>query len=93
MPVHPAVATCSIPDVQVLLFQGQQGPYSAPHRAVPIASGKRVLYLAFFKLRKKKKRKGSRRGTPRAGTPRIGTPRAGAARAERPRTRVWNMYQ
>ena len=40
---------------EVLLFQGQQGPYSAPHRAQPIAGGKRVLYLAFFKLRAKNK--------------------------------------
>lgn len=52
---------------EVLLFQGQQGPYSAPHRAQPIGGGKRVLLIAFFKLRKKrKKRKGPKRGiTPR----------------------------
>ena len=42
---------------QVLLFQGQEGPFSAPHRAQPITRGKRVLYLAFFKLRKKKRKK------------------------------------
>ena len=66
---------------EVLLFQGQQGPYSAPHRAVPIASGKRVLYLAFFKLRKKKRKGGSRRGTSRAGTPRTGMLRTGTPRA------------
>ena len=48
---------------EVLLFQGQQGSYSAPHRAQPIGGGKRVLLIAFFKLRKKrKKRKGSKRG-------------------------------
>ena len=40
---------------EVLLFQGQQGPYSAPHRAQPITGGRRILYLAFFKLRTKKK--------------------------------------
>ena len=79
--------TVSLGMGEVLLFQGQQGPYSAPHRAVPIASGKRVLYLAFFKLRKQKKKKkkgGPRRSTPRAGTPRAGTrtatPRAGMLR-------------
>jgi len=42
---------------EVLLFQGQEGPYSAPHRAQPIASGKRMLYIAFFKIRKRKKKK------------------------------------
>ena len=36
---------------EVLIFQGQGGPYAAPHRAVPIASGSRVLYLAFFTLK------------------------------------------
>ena len=55
---------------ELLLFQGRQGPYSAPHRAQPIASGKRVLYLAFFKLRRRKAKKRSgattRRGTPRS---------------------------
>ena len=39
---------------EVLMFQGQQGPYSAPHRAQPISDGRRVLYIAFFKLRKRK---------------------------------------
>lgn len=39
---------------EVLIFQGQQGPYSAPHRAQPIASGRRILYIAFFQLRKRK---------------------------------------
>ena len=48
---------------EVLLFQGQQGPFSAPHRAQPISSGKRLLYLAFFSL-KKGKRKGGKK-TPR----------------------------
>jgi len=36
-------------------------PYSAPHRAQPISSGKRLLYLAFFKLRKQKKKKGEKK--------------------------------
>ena len=71
--------TVSLAKGEVLLFQGQQGPYSAPHRAVPIASGKRVLYLAFFQARKQKKKKGgARRAAPRAVTPRAATPRAGA---------------
>lgn len=49
---------------EVLLFQGQCGPYSAPHRAQPISAGRRLLYLAFFSLKttkarpkKKKKRR------------------------------------
>ena len=46
--------TVRLGEGEVLLFQGEQGPYSAPHRAAPIAGGKRVLYLAFFKLKKKK---------------------------------------
>ena len=45
----------------VLLFQGQGGPYAAPHRAVPIASGARVLYLAFFTLKPKGKAAQKRR--------------------------------
>jgi hypothetical protein len=44
---------------EVLMFQGQDGPFSAPHRAQPIASGKRMLYIAFFKLKKRKKKKKS----------------------------------
>lgn len=43
---------------EILLFQGQEGPYSAPHRAQPISGGERLLYLAFFKLKKKKKSSG-----------------------------------
>ena len=56
----------------VLLFQGMQGPYSAPHRAQPIGSGKRLLYIAFFKLRKVKavKKKKKKTGTPNCATAR-----------------------
>jgi hypothetical protein len=36
---------------EVLLFQGQCGPYSAPHRAQPISAGRRLLNLAFFSLK------------------------------------------
>jgi hypothetical protein len=36
---------------EVLLFQGEQGPYSAPHRAQPVSGGRRVLYLAFISLK------------------------------------------
>jgi hypothetical protein len=49
---------------EVLLFQGQQGVFSAPHRAQPISGGKRVLLIAFFKLRTKRKTK--RRKRPKA---------------------------
>ena len=51
---------------EVLLFQGQCGPYSAPRRAQPISAGRRLLNLAglFFSLKttkarpkKKKKRR------------------------------------
>ena len=91
---------------EVLLFQGHEGPYSAPHRAQPISEGKRVLYLAFFKLRKtrkgKKKRATSRCSTPRVGTSRgtsrLGTPAprfgygSGPAAAARPSTAVGNPY-
>ena len=41
---------------EVLLFQGQCGPYSAPHRAQPISAGRRLLYLAFFSLKTTKAR-------------------------------------
>ena len=41
---------------EVLLFQGQCGPYSAPHRAQPISAGSRLLYLAFFSLKSTKAR-------------------------------------
>ena len=40
---------------EVLLFQGEQGPYSAPHRAQPVSSGTRVLYITFVHLKKPKK--------------------------------------
>ena len=40
----------------MLLFQGQCGPYSAPHRAQPISAGTRLLYLAFFSLKTTKAR-------------------------------------
>ena len=53
--------TVRIGEGEVLLFQGVEGPYSAPHRAQPISSGKRCLYLAFFKLRKQKKKKGEKK--------------------------------
>ena len=33
---------------EVLLFQGQCGPYSAPRRAQPISAGRRLLNLAGF---------------------------------------------
>ena len=52
---------------EVLIFQGQGGPYAAPHRAVPIARGSRVLYLAFFTLKptgaakKRRRRRRARR--------------------------------
>ena len=36
---------------EVLLFQGQCGPYSAPRRAQPISAGRRLLNLAFFSLK------------------------------------------
>ena len=46
---------------EILMFQGEQGLYSSPHRAQPISSGKRSLFLVFFKLKawekKRKKRK------------------------------------
>ena len=42
---------------EVLIFQGQAGPYAAPHRAVPISRGARILYLAFFTLKKPKRKK------------------------------------
>ena len=68
----------------VLLFQGQQGPFSAPHRAQPISSGKRLLFIAFFKLRKpkigkkkkkktKKTKKESSRSTTRRAPRRTGS--------------------
>ena len=53
--------TVRLGEGEVLLFQGVEGPYSAPHRAQPISSGKRLLYLAFFKLRKQKKKKGEKK--------------------------------
>ena len=43
---------------EILMFQGEQGTYSSPHRAQPISSGKRSLCLVFFKLKSWKKKKG-----------------------------------
>lgn len=40
---------------EVLLFQGEQGPFSAPHRAQPVSGGTRALYIAFIHLKKPKK--------------------------------------
>ena len=53
--------TVTLEQGEVLLFQGQQGPYSAPHRAQPISSGSRVLYIAFFSLKKSRALRSSRR--------------------------------
>ena len=51
---------------EVLLFQGQCGPYSAPHRAQPISAGRRLLYLAFFSLKTTKARPKKKNRRPKA---------------------------
>eukprot|EP00802_Teleaulax_amphioxeia_P027209 Tamp_28485.p1 GENE.Tamp_28485~~Tamp_28485.p1 ORF type:complete len:246 (+),score=34.59 Tamp_28485:59-739(+) len=74
--------TVNLAQGEVLLFQGQQGPYSAPHRAQPISSGSRVLYIAFFAL---KEAKVSRRARRRKTAPFV-APKSQAKTEARPHT-------